>query len=104
MTAVRRAVDSSPKTVHPAQCTSRPSAARRSAGTPVGFGFEAAQDVVERSLERSDAFALQGAADIIHVHPEAGETAHHLASVRHLDVDHAGKGAVVLEGPQRVLR
>src|SRR5215217_778614 len=87
ITAVRAAVAPRPNSAQPAQSRS----ARRQLARLV---FEGLQDVGERLVEAGHALVLEGAADVVHVHPDLGQPVHHRVSVVDVAVDGAGEGAV----------
>src|SRR5215204_5709786 len=75
ITAVRAAVATRPNSPQPAQSMS-----------------------ARRQLARLGLEGLQGAADVVHVHPDLGQPVHHRAGVLDTAVDGTGENAVVLEG------
>src|SRR5215208_1992280 len=91
ITEVRAAVATRPNSAQPAQSMS----ARRQLARLV---FEGLEHMGERLVEAGHALVLEGAADVVHVHPDLGQRLHHRLGVVDSAVDGAGEGAVVLEG------
>src|SRR5215217_2911300 len=78
ITAVRAAVATRPNSAQPAQSMS----ARRQLAR---LGLEGLQDMGERLVEAGHALVLEGAADVVHVHPDLGQPHHHHAGVLNPD-------------------
>src|SRR5437763_6527549 len=85
MTAVSAAVPTRPYSAQPAQSTS---AAQLS-----GLGVESGQHLLERLMETGHALFLQGQADIVHINPDGGKSAHHLGRLVDRDVNGGGQHA-----------
>src|SRR4029453_18465501 len=90
ITAVRAAVATRPNSAQPAQSIS---AGRQLAR----LGLQHLQYVGERLVEAGHALVLEGAADVVHVHPDLGQLVHHRAGVVDASINGAGEGAVVFE-------
>src|SRR5215218_3595917 len=74
ITAVRAAVATRPNSAQPAQSMS---AGRQLAR----LVFEHLEHLGERLVEAGYALILQGAADVVHVHPDLGQPLHHRLGV-----------------------
>src|SRR5215217_976759 len=91
ITAVNAAVATRPNSAQPAQSMS---AGRQLAR----LGLEHLEDVGERLVEAGHALVLQGAADVVDVHPDLGQGVHHRLGVADTAGDGGGEGPVVFEG------
>ena len=91
ITAVRAAVATS------RTAPSQPSPCQRAASWRA-FGLEHLEHVGERLVEAGHALVLEGAADVVHVHPGLGQPVLHRLGVADPAVDGAGEGPVVFEG------